>query len=165
MACNAHLVPKEGEMRSKLDVYRAYNEASWANPPSSFLEADMTYLSDDFQNLDKDGNLLMNREMYTGMGQLLYAAFKDLKFVISDLKEVGEGVIVTGHFEGIHTSDLDLSGMGLGIIPASGKKVMWPDSSNLFKIVGEKIVSIEAYGDSGGVESFLAALGIKAPAA
>lgn len=152
-------------MRSKLDVYREYNEASWANPPSSFMEADMTYLSDDFQSLDKDGNLVMNREMYTGMGQLLYAAFKDFKFVINDLQEVEDGVIVTGHFEGIHTGDLDLSGMGLGIIPASGKKIVWPEARSKFKIVDEKIVGIEAYGDSGGIESFLETLGVKAPAA
>jgi hypothetical protein len=152
-------------MSSKLDVYRAYYEASWANPPSSFLEADSTYLSDDFKSLDKDGNLVMSREMYTGMGHLLATAFKDLKYVLSDLHEVEDGVIVTGHFEGIHTGDLDLSAMGLGVIPASGKKIVWPESSNKFKIAGEKIVGMEAYGESGGIESFLAPLGVKAPSA
>lgn len=152
-------------MSSKLDVYKAYYDASWANAPSSNVEAVETYFSDDFQNLDKDGNVVMNKEAYVGLVQLLFAAFKDFTYVRSDLREEGEGVIVSGHFEGTHTGDLDLSALGVGIIPASGKKIVWPEASTAFKVSDDKIVSIKPYGDSGGVEAFLAALGVKAPAA
>ncbi len=152
-------------MSSKLDVYKAYRDASWANPPSSNIEAIETYFSDDFQSLDKDGNVVMNKEAYTGMVQLLFAAFKDFTYVTSDLREEGDSVFVSGNFEGTHTGDFDLSAMGIGVIPASGKKIVWPKASNEFKIEGDKIVGIKPYGDSGGMEAFLAALGVKVPSA
>ncbi len=150
-------------MSSKVDVYKAFYEASWANPPSSIMEANMSYLSDDFQNLDQDGNVIMDKEAYIGMTQLLSAALKDFKAVYSDVREEGESVIVSYHFEGTHTGDLDLSAMGMGVVPASGKKIVWPEASSEFKIEGDKIVSIKPYGDSGGMESFLAPLGVTLP--
>jgi predicted ester cyclase len=159
----ASLSSKESDMGSKLDVYKAFYDASWADPPSSNVEAIETYLSDNFQNLDKDGTVLMDKEAYTGIVQLLFTAFTDFNHVRSDLREEGDNVIVSGHFEGTHTGDLDLSAMGMGVVPASGKKIVWPEASAEFKIDGDKIVSIKPYGDSGGMESFLEALGVKAP--
>ena len=150
-------------MSTKLDVYKAYYEASKANPPSSNVKAVETYYSDDFQSLDKDGNVVMNKEAYVGMVQLLFTAFKDFEYLTSDLREEVDSVIVSGHFEGTHTGDFDLSAMGMGVIPASGKKIVWPEASNEFKVDGNQIVSIKPYGDSGGMEAFLAALGVKAP--
>lgn len=150
-------------MSSKSDVFKAYYKAAWSNPPSSNIEAAKTYLSDDFQSLDKDGNVLMNKEAYIGMIQLLFAAFKDLVHVRGDVREEGDSVIVNGHFEGTHTGDFDISAMGMGIIPASGKKIVWPEASNEFNVEGDKVVSVKPYGDSGGTEAFLAALGVKAP--
>ncbi len=150
-------------MSSKSDVFKAYYKAAWSNPPSSNIEAAKTYLSDDFQSLDKDGNVLMNKEAYIGMIQLLFAAFKDLVHVRGDVREEGDSVIVNGHFEGTHTGDFDISAMGMGVIPASGKKIVWPEASNEFNVEGDKVVSVKPYGDSGGTEAFLAALGVKAP--
>ena len=49
-------------MRSKLDVVRTFIDAAWSNPPASVMEANETYLSDDFKSLDKDGNTQMNKE-------------------------------------------------------------------------------------------------------
>lgn len=152
-------------MSSKLDVYKAYWDASWANPPSSNVEALETYLSDDFQSLDEHGNVVMNKEAYTGMVKLLFTAFNDFKYVGSDLREEGDSVIVSGNFEGTHTGDLDMSAMGMGVIPASGKKIVWPVASSEFKVDGDKIVSIKPYGDSGGMEAFFTVLGVKAPSA
>ena len=105
----------------------------------------------------------MDRAAYIGMGQLLGSAFTDFKAVYSDVREEGDSVIATYHFEGTHTGDLDLTAMGLGVIPASGKKIVWPEDTSAFKIRGDKVVSIKPYGDSAGVESFLAALGVKLP--
>lgn len=159
----AHLNPKESEMGSVLDIYETFYEEAWSNPPASVTEANMKYLSDDFQSLDKDGNVLMDKQAYIGMAQLLGSAFEDFQTVRSDVREEGDSVILTFHWEGTHTSDLDLSAMGMGVIPASGKKIVWPEDSVAFKIRGDKIVSIKPYGDGGGIETFLAPLGVKLP--
>ena len=152
-------------MSSKTDVLRAYYDMAWTNPPSSVMEAAETYISDDFQSLDKDGNVVMNKEAFLGMSQLLIVAFKDFKAVYSNVREEGGSVISKFHFEGTHTGDLDMSAMGMGVIPASGKKIVWPVASSEFKVDGDKIVSIKPYGDSGGMEAFFTVLGVKAPSA
>ena len=100
-----------------------------------------------------------------GFVNLLHASFPDITAVLHDVREEGDYVFVRSHFEGTHTSDFDLSAMGMGVVPASGKKIIWPEASNAFKIDGDKIVSIKPVGESGGMEAFLAALGVKAPAA
>jgi predicted ester cyclase len=151
-------------MTSKVDLYKEYFDTAWANPPSSFVEASKTYLSEDFQSLDKDGNVEQNREAYTSVSRLMATAFTDFKFVYSDIHEEDDSVIVIGQFEGMHTGDLDLSALGLGVIPASGKKIVVP-SGNKFMIENDKIVSRQDYGDYGGSAAFLAALGVTPPSA
>ena len=151
-------------MSSKVDLYKEYFDAAWANPPSSFEEAGKAYIADDFQSLDKDGNVEQNRETWIGVGQLMATAFTNFKFVYSDIHEEDDGVIVIGQFEGMHTGDLDLSALGLGVIPSSGKKIVIP-SGNKFKIENDKIVSRQDYGDYGGSAAFLTALGVTPPTA
>lgn len=150
-------------MSKNLDFVKSYLDMAWSNPPSSLLEAAMKYLADDFKNMDSDGNVLMNKETYLGMSQLLFSAFKDFKWVLKDLMDGDDGVIMVGHFEGIHTGDLDLSAMGAGVIPASGRKIVWPESTVKWGIKNNKVVTQEAVGNSGGMDEFLAVLGAKAP--
>jgi hypothetical protein len=147
-------------MTSKLDVAKA-----WTEVPSGDFEAEAAYLSDDFQFVDKDDNVLMNKETWIGMGQLLLASFENWDYVVTDLRQEGDFVIMTGHFQGKHTADLDLSAMGIGVIPASGKEIVWPDESSKITIEGDKIVRLEPHGDSGGMETFLAGLGVEQPSA
>ena len=106
----------------------------------------------------------MNREQYLGLVQLLTSSFKDFETVVSDAHEEGDNVIVTSHFEGTHTGDLDLTAVGAGVIPASGNKIVWPEASTKWKIEGGKIASIQANNDSSGLGPFLAALGVTPPA-
>jgi hypothetical protein len=150
---------------SKADVWKAYYKESWTNPPSSVIEATMKYYSDEFQGFDKDGNVVMSKDAQVGMAQLIMPAFKDFRGYYSDIREEGDSVFVTYHFEGTHTGDLDLSAMGLGVIPASGKKIIWPEGTTEFKIKDGKFVSSKPYGDSGGTEAFLEPLGVKLPTA
>jgi predicted ester cyclase len=160
---DAHLFPQEGDMTSKLDVVKAWYKMSWTNPPASNIEAAEKYISDDFQSLDRNGNLVMDKKTFVGMAQLMYAAFKDFKGVYSDLQEEGDGVIMSFHFEGTQTGDFDLSAMGLGVIPASGKRIVWPEAKTKFKVEGDKIVGEQEI--TGGMEWFLAPLGVKLPSA
>jgi len=152
-------------MASKLDIYNAYYEAAWANPPSSMMEAGATYFSNNFQSLDRDGNVQMNREAYLGMSQMLFASFADFKSILHDVHEEGDAVILSSHFEGTHTGDLDLSAMGMDVIKASGKKVVWPEAKTKWTFEGDKITSIQAIDDAGGLGAFLAPLGVKLPSA
>ena len=148
-------------MNSKKDVINAWVEESWRNPPASIKEAGEKYFSDDFQNVDKDGNVVGNKDAYIGLGLACATSFTGFKAVISDLQEVSDGVIMTNHFEGTHTSNFDLSAMGLGVIPPSGKKIVWADAKSKFTVEGDKITGIQEI--SGGLEWFLAPLGVKLP--
>jgi hypothetical protein len=146
-------------MTSNLDVVKA-----WTDLPAGDLAASAAYLSKDFQSLDKDGNVEMNKEAWVGMGHILLASFTDYDWVRTGIREEGDFVIMSGRFEGSFTSDLDLSAMGMGVIPASGKEIDWPESSSKITVEGDKIVRLEQIGDSSGMETFLAALGVEPPA-
>jgi len=152
-------------MTSKLEVVSKFLEEAWSNPPSSNVEASMATYSDDFAYLDENGNVLMDKQAYIGMGQLTFSAFNDFRWVLEDLREEDDGVIMTGHFEGTHTGDLDLSAMGFGVIPASGKEIVWSEAIVKWRVRGDKIVSLQPHGGSGGIEEFLAPLGVTPPSA
>jgi hypothetical protein len=145
------------------DVVIAWNKASMANPPASLMEASQKYLSDDFQNIDKDGKVLMDKQAYSAMGPLLYSAFPDLNYVWGDHRQEGNDLVATFNWEGTFTNDLDLSAMGMGVIKASGKKIVWPEFKARFTVRDNQITSIQEI--FGGLEPFLAPLGVKMPAA
>lgn len=147
-------------MSSNLDLYHEYYEASWADPPASLMAANEKYLADEFQTLDLDGNVQMIRAQYLGMVHLLQSAFEDFKTVVSDARQEGDNVILTSHFEGTHTGDLDLSALGMGVIPGSGKRIIWPEASTKWRFKDGKIASIQANDGNGGMGPFLAALGV-----
>jgi hypothetical protein len=148
-------------MNSKKDVINAWAKESWTNPPASHKAASEKYLSDDFKNIDQEGNVIANKEAYIAMALASAASFTGFKVVVSDLQEVSDGVIMTNHFEGTHTGDLDLSALGLGVFPASGKKIVWPDAQSKFTVEGNQITGIQEI--SGGLEYFLGPLGVRLP--
>ena len=144
-------------MTSKIEVMEKWHEESWANPPSSVVQATEKFFSDDFKSLDKDGNVISGKAEFVASNKQLMEAFKDFKGVVHDISEQGDSVILTFHFEGTHTGDFDLSAMGLGVIPATGKKVVTPESKTRFMIEGDQIVSSQPI--SGGFEYLLAGIG------
>jgi predicted ester cyclase len=144
-------------MTSKLDFVKEWTSHT------NIVEANETYFSDDFQSVDKDGNVVMDKQGYLAFVRTMLAALPDLKWVPAEFREEGDVVIMSGHFEGTFTNDLDLSAMGTGVIPASGKKIMWPQMSVSYQVEGDKIVKEIPYGDVSGFEDFLAPLGVKAP--
>lgn len=145
-------------MGDKVDTVKRYLDHAWSNPPSSLVEAGMKSFSDDFQYLDKEGNVVTDKQGYIGMGQMSFTAFDDFHWVLKELREEDGAVIMTGHFEGIHTGDLDLTAVGAGVYPASGKKVVWPENSIKIEVSGGKFTSIAEYAGEGGLEAFIAAL-------
>ncbi len=149
-------------MSSQMEIARAY-AAAVAPDASGDLDDFANMLSDDFQNLDQNGNVALTKDGFLNLFRMMSAAFTHIGFVVSELYEEGDHVIITGHNEGVHTSDLDLSPMGLGILPASGKRVVWPEASAKLTIVGDKVTRLEPHAGPAGMKAFLAALGVEVP--
>ena len=160
-----HGGPEEENERvtSKLDTARAYVDL--ISVDGDLEKAITDYMADDFKNLDKDGDVALTKDQLLGMTRRLGRSFTGYGFLCSDLRDEDDFVIMTGHFEGTHTDDLDLSAMGLGVIPASGKKVVWPEASAKLTIEGSKIVKMEPHAGAAGLKAWLAALGIDTPSA
>lgn len=152
-------------MSSKLDLVRNWIDSAWSKPPSSVIEANEAYLAEDFQSLDKAGKATMNKQQYIGVAQLFLSAFTDFKWVASDFRLDGDSVIMSGHFEGRHTGDLDLSAVGVGVVPSSGKMIVWPEASVEYMVEGDKVISEKPYAGASGIEELLAPLGVKLPSA
>ena len=144
-------------MNSKMEVAKAW--AAAVAPGSNIgFDAAANLLADDFQNLDQDGNGALNKDGLLNLGRTMQAAFTDYGFVVSELSEEGDAIIIIGHNEGVHTGDLDLSAMGLGVIPASGKKIVWLAASAKLTIAGDQIKRMEPYAGPAGLKAFLAGL-------
>lgn len=142
---------------SKVDVIRKWHEESWANSRSSNVEAAVKYFSGDYQGLDKDGNVISDKSGSIEITKRSMNAFDDFNRVVLDIVEDNDSVILTFHFEGTHSGDLDLTAMGLDLIPASGKSVVTPESQSRFMVEGDRIVA--SLPISGWLESLLAAIG------
>ena len=147
-------------MTSKSDIVKEYAASIGIG---GNIEAVAAYVSDDFQNFDKDGSFVANKEMLLAGMRMFNHAFTDYGFVLKGIREESDFVIMSGHFEGTHTSDLDLSSMGIGVIPASGKKIVWPEASAKITIEGDKIIRMEPYAGAAGLQAWLAALGVEPP--
>jgi predicted ester cyclase len=150
-------------MTNNADVVRAWQEESWADPPSSNAEAADKYFADDYTSVDKAGNVVMDKNAFVGMAPMLFKAFPDMSGVVSDVHEDGDDVIMTFHFEGTHQGELDLSPMGLGVIPPSGKRIVWPDAQSRYRVREGRIVQEQQI--SSGFGWFLAPLGVDLPSA
>jgi hypothetical protein len=147
-------------MSRKIDVVREYATSIGIGGNREALE---DYFSDDFQMLDKNGSFVLNKEMLLASMQQVNHAFTDYGFVLNDVREEDDFIIMSGHFEGTHTDDLDLSATGIGVIPASGKKIVWPEASEKVTVEGDKIIRMEPYAGASGLQAWLAALDVERP--
>ena len=142
---------QESNMSNQLNVVSAYLKL--LETLADNAEEAWACLADDFQNIDKDGNVVLNRERFVGMSRMLLASFPDLSFVKTGIREEGDYIVVSGHNEGTHVHDIDLSAMGAGIVAASGKKVVWPEANFKVIVLDGKISTWGPYGDYGGAAS------------
>ncbi len=139
-------------MTSKVDVVRA-----WTNSPAGDIQSTAAFLAEDFENVMADGSV-QSRAEYVGMASMMYASIPDMHGVVAELREEGGAVIMTFHFEGTFQNDLDLSAMGAGVIPASNKKVVWPEDTIKVTVEGDKVRRIEPHGNSATMADILAVL-------
>jgi len=151
---------KEKPVNTKMEIAKAWVAAVG---PDGDVDAIANLLSDDFENLDQDGNVALTKEGFLNLARTMNASFTKVGFVVIEMYEEGDHVILRGHNEGVHTADLDLTAMGFGILPASGKKIVWPEASTKLTIEGDKVKRLEPYAGAAGLKAYLSALGIELP--
>jgi predicted ester cyclase len=115
-----------------------------------------SHYSDDFQYSDALGGPPQDRDTWISMGQLMRSAFPDLSLVIEDTREEGDDVVVTSHFSGTFSNDMDLSPLGLGVIPSTGKTADFPSATNQVSFENGKISKM--YGPDTGQEAGMAGI-------
>jgi len=120
------------------------------------------YFSDDFQWTDELGSPPMNKTTWLGMDRLMRSAFSDLSLVVEEIQADGDDFIVTSRFRGTFSNDMDLSPLGMGVIPATGKAVDFPSQRDRVFIGNGKISRMHNLetGPDAGLSGFLKAIGV-----
>jgi hypothetical protein len=99
-----------------------------------------------------------------GLILTLKDAFPDIQYNAKIQRVEGNVVHLTPHLTGAHTGDLDLTAMGLGVIPATGKSINLPEETARITVEGDKVVNYHVDPiPGGGLPGILAQLGIAAP--
>jgi hypothetical protein len=120
------------------------------------------YLSEDFR-LVGFADSPMDKSAWIGLLSALKAALPDLKIRLADVSETGGQVRFTETGVGTHRSPLDLSPLGVPVIPAGGQPVTFPRLEWLLTVVGSKITRAEhvsAFPET-GLAGMLAALRVQ----
>ncbi len=140
---------------NKIEYIRTVND--WTKP----FRKD--YYTEDFQSTNAQGTPPMDRDTVLAMHGLMKAALPDIRTVIEEIREEGDDVVLTSHWAGTFINDFDLSVMGLGVIPATGKAVVFPTSTIRISFDGDKISRIDhpATGPDAGMAGFVKALGVE----
>jgi predicted ester cyclase len=123
-------------------------------------EVSYGHLADDYQWVDSIGSPPMNKQAWMGMASTMRAAFPDLGFAIDEVHQDGNDVMLTGHFTGTFTNDMDLSAMGMGVLKATGKAVKFPSNTSRVSFTGDKISRNQdlSTGPTAGFSGFLAVM-------
>lgn len=121
------------------------------------------WFSDDFQWTDELGSPPMDKDSFIGMGMLLQSAFPDIALIIDDIREEGDTVVVKSHNSGTFVNDLDLSSLGLGVVPATGKALDFPAQRDRVSFDGDKISEMHNLetGPQAGIAGLLKTLGVE----
>jgi hypothetical protein len=84
------------------------------------FQAAKSMLADDFK-FRAPGDEPINKEAWLGMSSNLKTAFPDLDHHFKVIGAEGDVVRVISQLSGTHTGPIDLTGMDMGVIPATGK--------------------------------------------
>jgi len=127
------------------------------------LEKVADYLAEGFQFSGPTPQPLGAAE-WLGMTRALQAAFPDIQYNLRILSVEGDKVVTTTQVSGTHTGELDLTPMGLGVIPATGKSFSNPEERGEAVIEGGKIKAIRVEAAEGsGLEGILRQIGVQPP--
>lgn len=91
-------------------------------------------------------------------------AFPDWNFNAKIEREDEDFVYIRAHVTGTHRGDLDLSAMGMGVIPTTGKAIGLPESKGQLTFEGNKIANMHFdLTEGAGIPGILAQLGVSKP--
>ena len=123
------------------------------------------YLTDDFQATFADGSPALDKSNWLASGELMESAMPDMLWEFEYVGEDGEDLLINTTMSGTFRNDLDLSGIGLGVIPATGKRVEMEPIPNRVSFDNGKVSRIHdpRTGPDGGLAGILKALGVEAP--
>ena len=105
----------------------------------------------------------VNADQWLYLTDMMFRAFPDFSYNFVIEGEEGNQVWVSTQFQGTHTGDWDLSAMGMGVIPASGKSFLVSRSMSRGTVnKAGKIERIEVteQDDNGGLPGMLRQLGV-----
>lgn len=106
----------------------------------------------------------LGAEDYLMMQKNLGKAFPDWSFNRAHAHPHGDVIHFTVGVTGTHQGDLDLSEMGMGVIPATGKSIRLPQEELTVRVVDGKVTSMSTSGHpQGGMAGMLGQLGIEMP--
>lgn len=122
-----------------------------------------SYLTDDFQFSGPMPQPLSAQE-WVGTLHGFKAAFPDIKYNLKIVSVEGNTVKTTTQLTGTHTGDLDLTAMGMAVIPPTGKSFSMPEESGETTVEGEKVKALTVDpAEGGGLMGILAQLGVQPP--
>jgi predicted ester cyclase len=101
---------------------------------------------------------------WLGMSAAMRIAFPDIQYNLRVEAVEGDTVRTSTQLSGTHTGDLDLTAMGLGVIPATGKRFSSPREYGETTVKGGRVISIRIETPpGGGLMGILRQLGVGPP--
>jgi hypothetical protein len=130
---------------------------------SKDLDSAASYLAEDFQFSGPVPEPVDSKQ-WLGLMKAMNAAFPDINYHTRILGVDGNVVKTASQLSGTHTNDLDLSTMGLGVIPATGKSFSIPEEQGEATVKDGKITSMHLNtGQDSGLMGILKQLGVEPP--
>jgi predicted ester cyclase len=128
------------------------------------LEIAESMLADDFQFSGPVPEPI-NKEAWLGMSSSLMTAFPNLDYHFRVIGTEGEVVRTTSQLSGTHTGSLDLTGMNMGVIPATNKTFVATREKTKITVKENKITAWDVEPTQGaGVIAILKQLDVEMPA-
>lgn len=111
----------------------------------------------------KGPTMELNKQQVVGYLKILFTAFPDISFGLTDFEEKGDLICCDSHEKGTHSGVLDLNPFGMPIsLPPTGKTFTLPKGDFTFRVANDKIAYFsEEVADGGGLAGILAQLGVK----
>ncbi len=141
------------------DIAEAYVDAFNAGDLDTLADL----MADDFQFSGPIPDP-MGRDQFLGLMELMWEAFPDLQFNTRLVSIDGNVVHFTNQLVGTHTGDLDLSFVGMGVVPPTGRSISMARENGESHIADGYVISTHVQPTKGaGMMAILQQLGIEIP--